>query len=331
MEPDASPTDGNRTFPKFLQLPAELRRPIWLMATGPVTLFFDMCEWRQGEDGEMEVVHLEDVLPRDSQGRPCHGFPSGFVALEDGTSYMSYRYQPPAAYHVCRESRGFLQFHFAKLVPAGGGLPRWFRFDTDAICCSVYHLDTIGNHAWFTQTQHLVVCMEDINEYLFGDFDTRPVEKGHDWIEDKLLKLEELTLDLSQDSDNGQHWLADVFGHFEAWYNPREEGSRRRFRARAIRDDLAETEWLTSTNYLSLCKQVLQSEAPYLWESYCGWGRVITNEKLREIRRSTDEELLDPSVWFARHRRRLEREGLAEEPLFIEYRDINLLSRVGPW
>lgn len=162
------------TLPLFSQFPPDIRRKIWLATLGPMTLTF-VTGLPQREDEELPEDPPEDMSWCTAAEVAYYTIPPlfsnfrryyGYVELSDGSSRLRFVVKASAAYRACKESREFLKFIFAEPVKPGGGLPSWFRFDTDTIRFADLHLPIITRHPWFLQAQHLYVIIPyEIHEY----------------------------------------------------------------------------------------------------------------------------------------------------------------------
>ncbi|KAJ6789195.1 hypothetical protein PWT90_05916 [Aphanocladium album] len=304
-------------FPLFSQFSVEIRRRIWLATLGPMTLTF-----KKGlpprEDEELpkdppedmswctpEEVAYYTILPLFSNFRRY----CGYVELSGGGSRLHFVVKASAAYQACKESREFLKFIFAEPVKPGGGLPSWFRFDIDTIRFTDELLYIVARHPWFTQTQHLyVVIGYDIHYYVGHCTEEYMEDKNHSWIEKNLPSLKDITFEMAYarnvDFDHAVREIcADWFQVFQEWYNWSEVEKPVRYYARVIilENGITEREWLTPTNYLRVEKMFRQKH----YQKYFpgpNWKDHLVDQRTRSIVEATDEELENPTEFFAKHR-----------------------------
>jgi hypothetical protein len=345
----AKNTGGQRQanmFPLFSQLPRDIRRMIWLATLGPMTLRFTqkvpgkgpvLVKHDYGEDNDPwgffeEFPDWEDQKreepekpkdPSDIWGpivllddlameKLFANFPRyvGHVALADGGSRLQFVVEPSGAYLACKESRAFLSFIFAELVRPSGGLPSWFRFDTDTICCTNFDFYIIRNHAWFAQTQHLVIAIGLPTSLYFelGDYDNDPsgVEWDVEWIARNLPLLKNIVYEMKYATtyEHGRldHWLdKEWFDRFEEWYNCKYGTEPVSWCAQVISQQVSEEEWLTPTNYLRVYKLVQQKRNKYYFPDG-DWKKHVWRKRSIDILEATDEKLENPTEFFKKHR-----------------------------
>lgn len=326
-------------FPLFLQFPSEIRRKIWLATLGPMTLTFTpkepQVELDQEPDADPYLHGYWEPVPNESDAdedllesprltpsssnyaakkklrEMFTNYPRyfGHVALADGSSRLNFIVEPSAAYLACKESRAFLRFIFAEPVRPSGGLPSWFRFDMDTIRCTNFDFYVIRDHAWFTQTQHLIIAILLGASYYFelGDWDDEPNgdEWDAEWIGNNLPLLNDITFEMLRAETYGgrhtHHWLDGWFDVFEEWYNCKYGSEPPSFYARVISHRIPEEEWLTPTNYLRVCKLVRQKRNKALFPEE-DWKLHVRDRKRLDILNATDEELEDPAEFLQKHR-----------------------------
>lgn len=305
------------TFPQFSQFPVDIRRRVWLATLGPMTVTFtEGLPARKDEEllddppEDLSWCTPEEVAyyttpPLYSNFRRYYGY----VELSDGSSRLHFVVKASAAYRACKESRDFLRFIFAEPVRTGGGLPSWFRFDVDTIRFSDWLLYLVSRHPWFTQTQHLYVIIKyDIHRYTGLCAEEYMENKDHSWIEKNLLSLKDITFEMAYARDGDfddtvRHICADWFKVFEEWYNWSEVEKPAPYYARVItiENGTKEREWLTPTNYLRVEKMVRQK---HIQKYHPGpnWKDHIADQRTKSIVEATDEELENPTEFFAKHR-----------------------------
>lgn len=293
-------------FRVFLHLPSELRRKIWLATLGPMTLTFTtehpstvLDRRRQAEQEDA----ARDGLPSLSISHRSPSVPSfGHVELEDGGSHLFFAVESTAAYQACKESRSFLHFFFAGNSKAKSGLPYWYCSEIDTVKFNIRWIYDVIQHPWFLRTQHLVLTMWNGENYL-GNFED---VTGHDWIEENLHSLRDLTVRINEGHTYPEdypacysHWLSDWFGAFERFYNPEDsEDPPLRFYLRVTSDTVPEEEWLSPTNYLRVEKLVHQKMLHFdPQHKKRDWGG-----RKAALMATTDDELDNPAQYLAKRR-----------------------------
>ncbi|KAJ6781371.1 hypothetical protein PWT90_11080 [Aphanocladium album] len=227
----------------------------------------------------------------------------GHVELEDGGSRVFFAVEPTPAYQACKESRAFLHFFFEEDTNAKGGLPSWYRSEIDIIKFEIRCIHDVIKHAWFLRTQHLMLTMWDEDFYLGNLYEV----VGHDWIEENLLLLRDVTVHINEARTYSEvnlakdgHWLTSWFSAFESFYHPEEAQQRPplRFHVRVISDAVPEEEWLTPTNYLRVEKLVhqrmLHFDPQHEKRDRGGWKAALM--------RATDNELDNPAEYVGKRR-----------------------------
>lgn len=299
-------------FQVFLQLPSELRRKIWLATLGPMTLTFTtehpsvvLARRLEEQNGAEDGPPLRSI----SHGSPPVPY-FGYVELENGASRLFFAVESSPVYQACRESRAMLQFYFAENIKPGGGLPSWYCEEVDIIKFNICWIHDVIKHPWFYRTQHLVLIMWDEQRYL-GDYGG---EISHDWIEENLHSLRDVTIQLTEGCTYSEdypatyrHWLHAWFDKFESFYHPEDDGvSPLRFYLRVICCTVPEEEWLSPTNYLRVEKLVHQKMLRFgPQHDQRDWGG-----RKAALMATADEELDNPAEYVAK--RRLARRLIAE-------------------
>jgi hypothetical protein len=235
----------------------------------------------------------------------------GHVELADGSSRLHFVVKSSATYLACKESHAFLRFIFAEPVRPSGGFPSWFRFDMDTIRCSNYDVCTISTHAWFTQTQHLIIAIGLETSYYF-EFanlsDTNPYgdECDAEWIGNNLPVLNDIAFEMLNPEIYGRNgrkhtseWLDGWIDIFEKWYNCKYGSEPVSWYAQVISNRIPEEEWLTPTNYLRLHKVMLQEHNKRYFPDE-DWKPQ--DKKILDILEATDEELESPAEFLEKHR-----------------------------
>lgn len=309
-------------FALFPKLPSEIRGQIWLATLGSMTIAFPyhdpVLTW-QGLTGQLGST---DETPPPAQ-EPCRRVRSqlpgsGYVVLADGSSRVDFVVKSTASYLTCTESREFLQFFFRQSVPPGGGLPTWFCPDVDTIECTDTTLDSLGNHVWFAEIQHLVLNIWDSSRY-FSDhwYMTHERMKGNHWVYKNFHSLKTVSFDIKGARRYGdpdclhEHWLDEWFYVFVDWYCPDNGEEPQSFYARVISSEVPKREWLTPWNFLCVYKQVRHEQFQHAhpgepWE-------VLSSDEELGIPKATEEELSRPGDYLTHHRRRVRARRLAEE------------------
>lgn len=304
-------------FTRFSELPADLRRKIWLATLGPMTLTFT------GQEPPEDEV-MRDISELDLTGLPQEEVDYylrpplflnftryyGHVALPDGTSQMLFTVKSSAAYLACKESREFLRFVFAEPPRPSGGLPSWFRFDIDTIRVKDICLPILAQHDWFVQTQNLMIAIiYEIEDYMGfqtdGYYDTEG--KDHDWVRQNLTSLRDLTFEMmfARTYDKGgSHWLHPWFSIFEEWYNSKFEDDPPPFWTRVIsyQEGTSEDEWLTPDNYLLLNKMVLRKHIEKHAPRTKNLRRYLMKQREISIYEASDDELRNPAKFLEKNR-----------------------------
>lgn len=299
-------------FSLFTQLPAEIRRKIWLSTLGPMEVTFTSEQEPPKENDHSHIdlsmfskEECDEVFPPSIFTNFCRYY--GYVSLPDGSRRLTFVVRSSAAYRACQESREFLRFVFAEPPQPGGGLPGWLRFDIDTICCSDFDLSLVARHPWFIQTQHLYITMSfDIDDYLaiesqeedeFGIAVRRP-----DWIKENLTSLKDVTYQLLH--ARCERW-ADIWrAIFEEWYNSKYGDEPVAFYAQVITyvEGRARAEWLTSTNYLRTYKLMMHKRLERRAAHFEDWREWMMGNKEMSIFDADDSELDNPAEFLKRHR-----------------------------
>lgn len=310
-------------FPLFLQLPRDIRRMIWLATLGPMTLTFHTGKPPKDDEEYEDLTGIDlSFLTKEEVDYLCRRplFANytryyGYVALADGSSRLSFTVKSSAAYLACKESRAFLRFIFAEPVRPGGGLPSWFRFDMDTVRFAEIDVGIIAIHQWFTQVQHLVVCIVyEIDDYMgmISDNIEETNGKNHIWVEENLTSLKNVTFEMRHAYTYTAvgcpyHWLEPWWDFFVKWYNCPYGSDPPLYFAQVISRDIPEEEWLTPTNYLRVKKLVLQKHVQYVYERADDEGdfdleRDWKGRKSYYILNAKDEELENAAEFLKKHR-----------------------------
>lgn len=312
-------------FQIFLQLPSELRRKIWLATLGPMTLTFTAEHPSVVLNRRLEKERFADdelsPLSISHQSLPVPYF--GHVDLDNGGSRLFFAIESTAAYQACKESHAFLQFFFTENIKPTGGLPSWFCSAIDIVKFNIRWIHDLIKHPWFLRTHHLVLTMWDEEFYLGHDL----YVTGHDWIEENLQSLRDLTIRINQGrtySENYaaryKHWLTAWFRAFESFYSPRDgEGPPLRFYMRVISDTVSEEEWLSPANYLHVEKLVHKKMLHFdpQHEQRDWFGRKAA------LMAASDDELDNPAEYLAKWRR--------ARRMIMELESIQNPPTYGPW
>ncbi|GAO14612.1 uncharacterized protein UV8b_05326 [Ustilaginoidea virens] len=232
----------------------------------------------------------------------------GYVALKDGSSRLTFVVESSAAYLACKESRAFLRFIFAEPVRPGGGLPSWFRFDMDTVRFKDVYLDMISEHAWFTQTENLIVAIVCGADNYLGLSDDILTGKKHSWIQDNLACLKNITFEMHPARSARTcgpkaltgDWLDPWWEAFEQWYNCKYGSEPASFYAKVISycDGIPE---VTPENYLRAYKIVQQKHYQTCFPNE-NWKSNVWSKRTLDILEATDEELNNPTEFLKKHR-----------------------------
>lgn len=275
-------------FTLFIQLPADIRRKIWIETLGPMTLTFTKV-------GPYTV---------ECSGRLMQSRHMGNVALSDGSYKLFFFVKPSAAYTACKESRDFLRYVFAEPVKPDGGLPSWFDPAIDTVRFDRPTLVHLSRHTWFKKTQHLWIRQNyDACEYLERNSEYYVPEwedKNHRWVENNLGSLKHITFEMKYVSGDGK-WLEEWFPVFEEWFNhARWEPVSYSARVICYQKNTPEEEWLTPQNYLRVEKHVDTNRYQRLF-GVLNWKELIGPERSIALVNATDKELENPGEFLKKH------------------------------
>ncbi|KAJ6780126.1 hypothetical protein PWT90_03839 [Aphanocladium album] len=275
-------------FTLFPQLPADIRRQIWLATLGPMTVTFTGV-------GPLSVDWRGDLKENRRLGN---------VSLPDGSYNLYYYAEPSAAYITCKESREFLSYIFVGPVTPEGSLPSWFDPAIDTIRFERPFLVELSEHPWFKEAQYLWIRINyEAGEYLSTSFEyVTPAweHRRHRWVEDNLGSLQHITFEMKGVKGKGQ-WLNEWFPVFDEWFNhPRWELASYSAQVICYQNDTPEEEWLTPQNYLRREKQV---HINHYQQAYGGsnWKEMIQQERDIALVNATDEELEKPGEFLKKH------------------------------